>query len=248
MIAQVPNGRNGAGFNTKATKGTPRTQRFVQVWALPRRIWETGAPPRVARLRPGSRRIEASFMRRPSPPGGFASAHQIGKPPPADGKPLEIFFPCPLQVSPIRPPLSQLSHAAKQLSQSAGGGRGRATGPTTHEARFNVAFGPVADARSAPPAVSLIRRGSAPPSGAVRTVRSEQIRLYQVINKLLLITVVIHRIIVNNVLLRIYAEVVDILLTAVDNLVNNSCAIWRMCYNAICCSKPSQRGPHEPYR
>ena len=79
-----------------------------------------------------------------------------------------------------------------------------------------------ANRRQAIPATSaFVVARQRQPRGYSRTARAEQIRLYQVINKWLLITVMIRRIISNNVLLRSHAEVVDILLTAVDNLVNN---------------------------
>ena len=56
-------------------------------------------------------------------PEGYASAHQIGNPPPAEGKLLEISFPAValFKFSSALPQLSKLSHAAKQPSQSAGG-------------------------------------------------------------------------------------------------------------------------------
>ena len=78
----------------------------------------------------------------------------------------------PRHVFPTRPPLSKLSHAAKQLSQSAGG-RPKAVRRSQRHMKLASMWRRLgAAARSAPPAVSLPRRGSAPsPSRTLRTSR-----------------------------------------------------------------------------
>ena len=150
----------------------------MPVRALPRRSMETDAPPRCAGRRPLCVRTGASAMRPHPCRAASPRRTRLGNRLRRTGKFLE--GPCSKKLedlSTFQPfnfstSVSEISHAAKRPSQSAGGRTWAVRqGPATHRASPNVAADMARNAHAHPRQFPKIRRGSAscgmpsPPGG-----------------------------------------------------------------------------------